>query len=584
MNTYIHVRNACDRVPDLVSCIDFTEATVIYVVYKTNIDQLSEELNQIRVHHAVYYSELSNQEKAANLKAFYDDEIRLIIATSALGMGFDKANVRHVIHYGYPNSIRDYYQQIGRAGRDGLQARATIFLSTMNERRRRYIQNFLSTSETAIHDCLDYVTVKCILNRANCVWQGIAAVFDDRESFIWTPDEWPLSRCCSICYVNNTLGYSALPIESCAFDLRDLLQDITSSPIKLGVSKIAHWMLGKSWKLELKGKSETYAGKMRQLFNQRQSELRERCRNRFSRRSSTHQHYCRSTTKRYYANNRSEQQSQPQFEANEAETTTAADDDDDDSVAEPLCYLERSLNYWKNLTDYEIAMKLVTLQADTLNMGRDNNIADSKNNESDSLSVTAVSSVRAVNHTVANKNRDKDTPVDISDGNNHRHLNSAANGDGRNRSNNRIHQDNTNIEEKRRKRPSKRILITVQATEKGISFLTNAIAGGAVAVAAGLHEYPFVYWRHPEVRERNCVDIDSETSYYHQLPHFRYEWPVSKSFMNDQRYSSLIPARRQQQPTESTHANSLTSNPLWYRTKESRIRVAECKYSQLILE
>lgn len=99
---------------------------IIYAATRKQVDELTAYLNKIGIHAARYHAGLSEKERQKQQEAFLYDESPVIVATNAFGMGINKSNVRYVIHYSVPGNIEAYYQEIGRAGRDGLPAEAIL--------------------------------------------------------------------------------------------------------------------------------------------------------------------------------------------------------------------------------------------------------------------------------------------------------------------------------------------------------------------------------------------------------------------------------------------------------------------------
>ena len=192
-NIYLEVlpkRNALELV---INCIrkHSGESGIIYCNSRKGVDELAATLDKKGYSVLPYHAGLSDQVRAKNQDLFIKDEVQIIVATIAFGMGINKPNVRYVINYDLPKSIEEYYQEIGRAGRDGLPSSALLLYSAQDIHKIRWFfqeSGSPEKDELLLQGMIKYATAR------TCRRQALLCYFGEA----WEPVK-DSTCCCDIC-------------------------------------------------------------------------------------------------------------------------------------------------------------------------------------------------------------------------------------------------------------------------------------------------------------------------------------------------------------------------------------------------
>ncbi|MBO1625617.1 DNA helicase RecQ [Bacillus arachidis] len=139
------------------------ESGIIYAATRKVVDQLYEDLYKAGVSVARYHAGMNDHDRNEQQERFLRDEVSVMVATSAFGMGIDKSNIRYVIHYQLPKNMESYYQEAGRAGRDGLDSECILLYSSQDVQVQRFLID-QSTGESRFSNELEklqYMTDYC---------------------------------------------------------------------------------------------------------------------------------------------------------------------------------------------------------------------------------------------------------------------------------------------------------------------------------------------------------------------------------------------------------------------------------------
>ena len=158
------------------------ESGIVYCLSRRGVEQTCDFLSANGVKARAYHAGLSDEERRAAQEAFQRDEVDVIVATVAFGMGIDKSNVRFVIHRDMPKDVESWYQEMGRAGRDGLQSDCVVFYSWADVKMHERFLNDIDDPDLWHRKRQTTVDLFRLLDSGRCRHQAILAHFDEAMS------------------------------------------------------------------------------------------------------------------------------------------------------------------------------------------------------------------------------------------------------------------------------------------------------------------------------------------------------------------------------------------------------------------
>ena len=189
-NLHLSVIEKKQALPKLIALLQNyqNESVIIYCFSRKETEELAENLRLNNFSAIAYHAGLEREKRKAVQDKFIKDKVNIIVATIAFGMGIDKPDVRLVVHYTFPKTLEGYYQEIGRAGRDGLKSECILFYTYADARKHQFFINQIedyelrARAEQKLNEVLSYCDLSSCRKKYLLKYFGEELLHDNCEA------------------------------------------------------------------------------------------------------------------------------------------------------------------------------------------------------------------------------------------------------------------------------------------------------------------------------------------------------------------------------------------------------------------